>query len=91
MIKLLGVQTICLVLTGIQALTIITVEFQTLYQEIILSGKMIKEIILLSVSYLKEISLFFGDIVSQLPIENESCDQFYVLSEEQACHLIIII
>jgi hypothetical protein len=40
---------------------------------------------------MKEISLFFGDIVSQLPIENESCDQFYVLSEEQACHLIIII
>jgi hypothetical protein len=32
---------------------------------------------------MKEISLFFGDIVSQLPIEHESSDQVFVLSQEQ--------
>lgn len=32
---------------------------------------------------MKEISLFFGDIVSQLPIEHESTNEMYVLSQEQ--------
>jgi hypothetical protein len=65
MIKLLGVQTVCLCTCTYRVFklkTIILVEFQTLYQVMILSGKRIKEIILVSklssISYLKEISLF---------------------------------